>query len=68
MQDKYDGWAFNRGCDARIAGKPMAANPFGEGDQFTFGWNHGWLDVDRNWGSDSRHPVRPLPEITGVRL
>jgi len=64
--------AFNIGCDARLAGKPLMSCPDFESKSLEQNWRRGWRQVQREWGSI---PIRrklegrpywhfkPLPEI-----
>lgn len=55
--------AFNKGADARIAGHPIADNPY-ESSEDRRMWHLGWQDVAYNWGKGSKwRKVKPLPEI-----
>ena len=63
--------AFNQGCDARLAGTPLGANPYcssaGHPEQSAYlAWRRGWHDVHGSWGArlkpgDPRFV--PLPPI-----
>ncbi len=60
--------AFNRGCDARLAGQPLSANPFntnGTSEERNFAqyWRKGWHDVDDHWGELSNSPFEMLAEV-----
>jgi ribosome modulation factor len=57
--------AFNRGSDARLAGLPPSACPYGLGEQGYLLWVQGWRDVDRFWGEDARWPCPGLPPVGG---
>ena len=54
--------AFNRGCDARLAGQPVTACPY-DIPQYRHLWKQGWWHVQRHWGRDAKWPVRRLPRI-----
>jgi ribosome modulation factor len=57
--------AFNRGSDARLAGRSTRANPYADaalGRQ----WLEGWHNVDWGWGRDAKWPVAPLPDVRDV--
>ncbi len=61
--------AFNSGSDARLAGRPLSANPYGRGaeDNEHKGWAAGWASVDEGWASHpirGRWTVRPLLEVS----
>jgi hypothetical protein len=58
--------AFNEGSDARIAGIPLAANPYLTGSGYYSYWRMGWKDVESNWGQDAFWPVKPLPLVARV--
>lgn len=57
--------AFNRGADARLAGKPLKANPYRYGFEpyERKHWKWGWMDVAKHWGVDARWRVRPLRQV-----
>ena len=54
--------AFNRGCDARLAGLPMTLNPYFRGGMLWQAWRRGYDHVSQFWGSCNRH-ARPLPAL-----
>ncbi len=58
---------FNEGCDGRLAGLPLSSNPYNISSWEGQKWEHGWLDVDRNWGREvgqfSKGSIRSLPPI-----
>ncbi len=61
--------AFSAGSDARLAGRPLSANPYGRGseDNEHKGWAAGWTDVDKAYGQHpirGRWAVRPLLEVS----
>ncbi len=61
--------AFSAGSDARLAGRPLTANPYGRGseDNEHKGWQAGWVSVDSSWGSHPIHgrwTVRPLLDVS----
>jgi hypothetical protein len=60
--------AFNRGSDARLAGRSIGANPYRGDGFYADSWRRGWQDVDRYWGSwvERRWPVRPLPVVAAA--
>lgn len=60
--------AFNRGCDARIAGMSLSANPYNlvERPECWLQWRLGYKDVDRYWGRNALWHVRPLPRLREV--
>jgi hypothetical protein len=63
IKDVASAIAFNRGCDARLAGIPLIFNPYkGEASWQSRGWIEGWNHVDKAWGLDNRS-AKPLPEI-----
>lgn len=48
--------AFGEGCDARLAGLPLSANPY----QSSVGhreWQRGWKDVNDFWGGAGPWPL-----------
>jgi ribosome modulation factor len=53
--------AFGKGCDARLAGLPLAACPYPEQDYLATAWRAGWLDVDRFWAADALWAHLDLP-------
>ena len=55
--------AFNRGCDARLAGEPLSANPYEKLGHEHDSWAYGWRDVHHSWGRMSRRPFRKLPPV-----
>ena len=56
--------AFNTGCDARLLGVPIWANPYVGVGRLGNYWSMGWMDVHKHWGRDAgRRLVRPLPPI-----
>lgn len=58
--------AFAAGCDARLAGKPLAANPHRpKTGVLGSAWRDGWLEAQRNYGKHvaGRWCVAPLPEV-----
>lgn len=60
--------AFNLGCDARLAGKPMSACPYTASTCEYLQWRRGWADVDKSYGVWARKrgwQVRPLPPVQG---
>lgn len=62
--------AFGDGADARLAGKPLSANPYtanvGRVDaSLEAAWVRGWEDVAQFWGrNEHRRPVRELPPVS----
>ena len=60
--------AFNRGSDARLAGRPLSANPYPatpeDGRQWQ-NWRYGWQHADASWGLDAKWPVKELPNGRG---
>ncbi len=58
---------FNRGSDARIAGRRRDRHPHRDPKHWTsLYWLEGWDDVDQHWGEFSRKlglPVTPLMEV-----
>lgn len=59
--------AFNRGCDARLGGLPMAANPYlRRNKRLRDVWFEGWRSVDTEWGTAVRWP-RVAPRLPRVR-
>jgi hypothetical protein len=60
--------AFNAGCDARLAGLPLTANPY-HGDKGGGAWSNGWLHVQKRWGEAvTRRTVPPLPPVQEATL
>ena len=66
--------AFNQGCQARIDGLPLSANPVRQmsgtdrhSNARRDAWFRGFWDVDRYWAMETRGrwPVRALPEVAG---
>lgn len=55
--------AFNRGSDARIAGKSLWADPYAKNGHLTYFWRQGWHDVDNHWGEWARWPVAEIPHV-----
>ena len=58
--------AFGEGCEARLAGVPLSANPHPctrPTNQDYFYWRLGWLDVEHHWGEAAKWPVKKLPEV-----
>jgi hypothetical protein len=55
--------AFDVGCDARLAGKPEAVNPYRPGSSEFYAFKSGYRSVELTWGLDARWPVKPLPEV-----
>ncbi len=56
--------AFNRGSDARLAGRPFES-PYSSRDEHAMyvHWRLGWIDVDLNWGVEAKGPITPLPRV-----
>lgn len=54
--------AFNQGCDARLAGRPLGDCPYGEG-QDAVTWRAGWHDVEWFFGKLAHWPVRKVPAV-----
>lgn len=54
--------AFNRGCDARLAGQGLSSDPYDRTDLSNC-WRHGWIHADATWGRDARWPHMPLPPV-----
>ncbi len=57
--------AWNAGCDARLAGRPVSANPYSRvlgTHVLSQAWREGWRHVEQFWGVDARKPVEPLRE------
>ena len=48
--------AFSKGCDARLAGKPLHANPYRRivHESAWLGWRRGWLHCSRSWAEQVR--------------
>ena len=71
MVDFRDG-PFGAGADARLAGLPLARNPFDPraDARAWLWWRLGWADVDRFWGTEARpnRAVPPLPKVLEVIL
>ena len=61
--------AFNLGCDARLQGLPVTANPFSSTSSLSNYklWRNGFWDVHNNWGKWAKWPIMPLPEIRRMR-
>jgi ribosome modulation factor len=65
-----DDWtrAFNLGCQARLAGLPLSANPYGDLADIhpRRAWAEGWRHVDHYWGGGVRGRWRyaALPAVT----
>lgn len=55
--------AFGEGSDARLGGLPKTENPYRDDQGLRVMWQRGWLDVDRNYGSAARWPVKALPAV-----
>ncbi len=57
--------AFNRGCQSRLDGEPLSANPYNSSEAGTAhaAWTQGWIHTHRYFGVDARHEYRPLPEV-----
>ena len=56
--------AFNRGCDARLQGLPMSANPYPRVHKMACQfWRQGWWHVDWYWGAAAKWPVKELPLV-----
>ncbi len=57
--------AFNRGCQSRLNGEPLSANPYNSSAAGTahHAWMQGWMDMHRHWGIDARHEYRRLPKV-----
>jgi hypothetical protein len=65
--------AFGEGADARLAGRPVDANPYGQGAEkcLRVAWDSGWRHVHRSWGCDvgaGWWAVRPLPRVDPGRF
>jgi len=60
--DDYAVRIFGEGCDARLSGRPLASNPYG--DDYGRVWRKGWKHVNDFWGIDSRRPVKELPRVS----
>ena len=58
--------SFNAGCDARIAGLTLDANPHNMQTPQYRSWRAGWTDADKHWGEWARWPVPALPRIDGA--
>ncbi len=56
---------FNRGCDARCNGLPLAANPYDATHEHTasVAWRDGWLQTNKQWGKEAKWTVRTLPGV-----
>jgi ribosome modulation factor len=66
--DRLVAEAFNAGSDARIAGRPLDANPYeqrGAAVHAFSSWRHGWVHADDEWASDARWETSPLPPVAG---
>ena len=58
--------AFNRGCQARIDGKPLVgANPYERHSSLWRIWRSGWCDVSHHWAEANAlpHVHRRLPAL-----
>lgn len=56
--------AFGLGGDARLAGLPVTANPFGSAEgRLRAAWAEGYCDVHYHWGEEALWPHRRLPPI-----
>lgn len=55
--------AFNEGCDARLAGHPLSANPYDFLTAEAKTWRDGWNHVDKYWGRDAGGKAPPLPPV-----
>ncbi len=59
---KWVDYAFNMGCDSRLAGRPRSDNPFHENHPYRRderrAWFRGWEDVDHFWGTSCRQAKR----------
>lgn len=56
--------AFNKGSDARIAGRSLMTNPYPVEGSLTDYWIQGWKDVNNNWGLWARWPVMSIPDVS----
>jgi ribosome modulation factor len=54
--------AFNRGCDARLAGRPISSDPY-ESPELSEYWRLGWMNVAMACGREARWPITPLPPV-----
>lgn len=59
----YRARCFNRGSDARIAGRGLGSNPHQPNSVEAHSWVEGWLDAQNFWGTDAKWPVRRLPRV-----
>jgi ribosome modulation factor len=55
--------AFGKGCDARLAGLPLAACPYPAGEDMAVAWTRGWWDVDRFWACNALWPHLDLSRV-----
>jgi ribosome modulation factor len=70
--DRAERFAFNAGCEARLAGRPLSSY---NGGHLKTHWYEGWRFVDEYYGMEAtrlnrlagyeRWPIRPLPEVQG---
>lgn len=63
MGDEGNIRAFNQGCQARIDGKPLWANPYAVSTPWGSWWRSGHMHADRWWGVDAKPKVKPLPPV-----
>lgn len=58
---------FNRGCDARLMGRPLGMNPYSSIDDLSahMGWRAGWQHASEFWAEDvrGRWPYLALPRV-----
>ena len=58
--------AFNEGCDARLRGEPITANPHkhvGGNDDLSAQWARGWKEVHQFYGIEAKWPIAALPRV-----
>ena len=56
--------AFNAGCDARLAGRPITDNDYPSSSVAGYRlWREGYLHVQNNWGREAVGPIVPLPAV-----
>lgn len=56
--------AFGQGSNARIAGRPLTANPHAWSEMAARkAWSEGWLHCEAMWGIAAVRCVRPLPPV-----
>jgi hypothetical protein len=62
-----DRW-FNKGCEARLAGRSVRDHPPGLPPNHLRAFRDGWRDVDNFWAIRAGgRPVMPLPMVQSKR-